>query len=122
MSLRHSPDTNIEPQHSRCRGLMCKCNGGKGNKKRQINISNEASKLNAISWIRQEFESDINKLKNSNIISTDDAFNFKDIYSLFDPFYVTYDDAFDKYPSLTQTANTIINNNSHLEYHKKHVE
>ncbi len=30
MSLRHSPDTNIEPQHSRCRGLMRKCNGGKG--------------------------------------------------------------------------------------------
>ena len=43
----------------------------------QLNITNYTSKTDAISWIHNEYEKTINPLKDNNIISLDDAFNFR---------------------------------------------
>ena len=67
----------------------------------QLNITNYSSKLNAISWIRNEYEKTINRLKDNKIISLDEAFNFKETQ-----------------PDLSNVANEILSSKSHLDYNQ----
>jgi hypothetical protein len=52
-----------------------------------------------IDQIRSSFENFVTALGGKNLISLDDVHNFKDMYPLFEPFYVTYDKN-EKYPDL----------------------
>ncbi len=57
----------------------------------------------SISAVRASYEKYVDLLATNNLISSDDAHNYRDIYPLFEPFYVSYD-KHEAYPDLALTA------------------
>jgi adenylate kinase len=68
------------------------------------------------------YESFLELLLKKNLLSKDDCHNFKDIYPLFEPFYVTYDDHIDAYPHLQHLSHALLSSEKSQEFQKKQIE
>lgn len=64
--------------------------------------------LGRIRAVRGFYEQFIDLLKEKNLISMDDAETWKEVYPLFEPYYVFYDEGFDAYEDLASVARRIL--------------
>jgi adenylate kinase len=85
----------------------------------------EVRTMEAIDAIRAHYEKFLELLLQKSLISKDDCHNFKDIYPLFEPFYVTYDDpdpTGETYPHLQHLSQTLLSKETHRQLQQKEME
>eukprot|EP01117_Protostelium_nocturnum_P011379 TRINITY_DN4128_c0_g3_i1.p1 TRINITY_DN4128_c0_g3~~TRINITY_DN4128_c0_g3_i1.p1 ORF type:complete len:1013 (+),score=345.52 TRINITY_DN4128_c0_g3_i1:212-3250(+) len=82
--------------------------------------------LQNIEEIRTRYESYLSNLVKRNLISKDDERTFKEVYPLFDPFYVSYDNDSDQYENLMQVSKRVFSLSNHIQKHldlaQKHIQ
>lgn len=81
--------------------------------------------MKSIDAIRLHYEAYVELLLKKSLISKDDCHNFKDIYPLFEPFYVTYDDPDpngETYPHLQQLSHRLLSHETYRQSQQKEIE
>jgi len=63
--------------------------------------------LEKIDACRSFYEQYIDNLYTKRLLSLDDAFTYKEIFPLFEPFYVFYDAEKSKYQPLSELSNSV---------------
>jgi hypothetical protein len=75
-----------------------------------------------VNQIRSIYEEYLQVLVNKNLISKDDQATFSELYPLFDPYYVTYDQDLQSYESLETVSNRILSLETHRSKQLNRVE
>ena len=72
--------------------------------------------------MRQMYEEYLEMLMQKNLISKDDQYTYSELYPLFDPYYVCYDDSVENYENLSNISSRIFSSLNHLEKQNSEIE
>lgn len=88
----------------------------------EASADKNAFSINLIDKIRNKFEVYLSALVERCLISKDDESTYAEVYPLFDPYYVSYDNASSEYESLEKISKRIFSFECHFEKQIESIE